>query len=295
MSSEDFTVQYELPLNPGMNTFPWLATIARRFQEFKFRGVVFHYIPASGTAVASTNSALGTVMMQTTYRPSDTAPTAKIEMLNEYCANEVVPCESAIHPIECDPKQNPFAIQFVRATAVPAGESVLNYDLGKTFIATQGQQAAGNYLGDVWVTYEVELMKPVYSSPVTINPLSEFDSDSATTTDYFVNTTYRNDNLDLVLAGTSVAFPSYAGTTFVLMLHFLDGAATAVTWGAASVSNGTLNWTRRTDIAGGPAQPMIACCFTKTDPSKPSTVTLPPMTALTGTINQTELHVVRAG
>jgi len=90
ISSTAFTVQGFFPINPGRDdTFPWLSQIARRFQEYTLKGMVFHYVPTSGSI--STTQALGSVMMQTTYRSTDAPPTSKIEMLNEYWANEAVP------------------------------------------------------------------------------------------------------------------------------------------------------------------------------------------------------------
>lgn len=292
-STEDFTVQYEMPLNPGMVTFPWLKDIAAKFQEYRFKGVVFHYIPASGAAISGTNSALGTVMLQTTYRPSDSSPASKVEMLNEYCANEVVPSESVIHPIECDPKQNPFAVQFVRSIPVPYGESILNYDLGKTFIATQGQQADGNYLGDIWVTYEVELMKPVYASNITTNALSDFEFSGATKTAYFDTPVSRSDTMGLVFGARDITFPSGTGKRFVIILSLVDAHFSANSWAASSVTNGTLNWVRSSTVNSGDANVMSAVCFTKIDSSRSSTVTLGALTA-TGTLNIAAVQVARA-
>jgi hypothetical protein len=49
LSSQTFSVQQSYPLNPGISTtFPWLSGIAVRFQEYKIKGLVFHYIPTSG-------------------------------------------------------------------------------------------------------------------------------------------------------------------------------------------------------------------------------------------------------
>lgn len=161
----NFTVRQLLPINPGMrDTFPWLSRIAGSFQEYTIRGMVYHYVPTSGNAVASTNAALGSVMMQTTYRASDAAPTSKTELLNEYWASESVPSEGFCHPIECSPQENPFKIQYVRAGSIPAGDNVLLYDLGTTFLCVSGQQATDTVLGDLWVTYEIELRKPIVKS-----------------------------------------------------------------------------------------------------------------------------------
>lgn len=172
-SSAAFSVQQSFPLNPGnASTFPWLSGIANRFQEFSIKGAVFHYIPTSGSAVSSTNAALGSVMLQTSYRATDIPPTSKVEMLNEYCSNEVVPCDSMAHPIECDPKENPFNVMYIRTGAIPPGENLLMYDLGITHLAVSGCQTTGNVIGDLWVTYEIELKKPLIASNVTYGTLS---------------------------------------------------------------------------------------------------------------------------
>lgn len=183
-SSIGYTVQYSLELNPGVSdTFPWLSNIARNYQEYRFKGVIFHYIPTSGSAVASTNNALGSVMLQTSYRATDTPPDSKRELLNEYWSTETAPFETTCHPIECNPSENPFNIQYVRQVAVPEGDNLLMYDLGVTHIATSGQQVDNVVLGDLWVTYEVELKKPILFSNVTTSSVvvHGFDTpDSAT-------------------------------------------------------------------------------------------------------------------
>lgn len=182
-SSTGFAVQYTLELNPGVpETFPWLSNIARNYQEYRFKGVVFHYVPTSGSAVASTNNALGSVMMQTSYRATDTPPDSKRELLNEYWSTETAPFETTCHPIECNPSENPFNIQYVRQVAVPEGDNLLMYDLGVTHVAVSGQQADGVVLGDLWVTYEVELKKPILFSNVTTPSVVVFGLDTPDST-----------------------------------------------------------------------------------------------------------------
>jgi hypothetical protein len=158
----NFTIRNEFDLNPGLTTtFPWLSGIAAQYSQYKIKGLVYHYVPTSGNAVSSTNAALGTVMLQTSYRATEDAPTSKIEMLNEYWSSEAKPSEEFCHPIECDPKENPFNIQYIRSGNLPVTENQLMYDLGKTTVAVSGQQADDIVLGDLWVTYEIELKKPV--------------------------------------------------------------------------------------------------------------------------------------
>jgi hypothetical protein len=162
--SSDFTVQYALPINPGLElTFPWLAPIASKFQQYEVRGMIFQYVPTSGTFSGSSSS-LGAVMFQTTYRATDDNPVSKVELLNEYWSNETVASQACLHPIECSPKENPFQIHYVRNQDITSGEPLM-YDLGKTFIATQGMDS-DNIVGDIWCTYEIVLKKPLVASPV---------------------------------------------------------------------------------------------------------------------------------
>lgn len=165
--SVNFAVRNMFSLNPGVeNTFPWLASIASKFQEYKLRGAVFHYVPTSGTAISSTSAALGSVMFQTSYRSTDNPPIHKQEMLNEYWSSEARPCDAFCHPIECDPKENPYNLHYVRSGELPAGVDKLLYDMGRTFVAVSGQQSNDQVLGDIWITYEVELKKPVMHDQV---------------------------------------------------------------------------------------------------------------------------------
>jgi len=171
--SQDFVVQRFFFLQPAdRNTFPWLSGIAPHFQQYRIKGMVYHYVPTSGYAVSGSNPAIGSVMMQTSYRVNDDPPATKVEMLNEYWACESSPVEAFCHPIECAPKENPFNIHYTRTAPVPANDSPLLYDMGVTYVATSGMPAGGNVVGDLWVTYEIEFSKPLVASNTTSTVLS---------------------------------------------------------------------------------------------------------------------------
>jgi len=161
-SSINFTVQNAFSINPGLReTFPWASGIASQFAQYRIKGMVYHYVPTSGNAVSSTNPALGSVMLQTSYRADDLAPVSKVETLNEYWACEARPDTEFCHPIECSPTENPFGVHYVRTGAAPSSSSILMYDIGQTWLCTSGMQTNGNVVGDLWVTYEIELKKPL--------------------------------------------------------------------------------------------------------------------------------------
>lgn len=64
------------------------------------------------------------------------------------------------HWIECSRKQNPLGELWVRSGPVPNNADQRLYDLGLFQIATSGQQTPGGQLGELWVSYEIELLKP---------------------------------------------------------------------------------------------------------------------------------------
>jgi len=223
------------PLNPGrLETFPWLSTIARRFQEYSFKGIVFHYVPTSGSI--SSTQALGSVMIQTTYRATDAPPVSKTEMLNEYWAAEGAPYDTFCHPIECDPKENPFNVQYVRSADVPTTESKLMYDLGTTYVATSGQSTGGVTLGDLWVTYEVELKKPLITSDVTTSAIVAgrgWTGAALTSANFFTATlNYTDGSLPASFAGRTVILPTGTFGTFYI----------TVTLGSTAGFGGALDW-----------------------------------------------------
>lgn len=233
--STGFAVQSILPLNPGVpTTFPWLSAVASRFQEYSLKGAVFHYVPTSGTAISSTSAALGSVMFQTSYRATDNAPLNKVEMLNEYWATEGRPCDVIVHPIECDPKENPFNIHYVRNGLLGTDENQLLYDIGTTYVATNGMQTAGQTVGDLWITYEVELKKPVLASEVA-DVARAFGSSNAAnlSTDLFRTPSAQTieGNLPITLSANTITLPKgMAGFFYITVLLTPNGSFTSCNW-----------------------------------------------------------------
>lgn len=302
--STTFAVQDALQINPGNDrTFPWLSLIANGFQEYRIKGMVFHYVPTSGNAVSATNAALGSVMLSTSYRSNDAAPTSKVEMLNEYCASESVPSEAFCHPIECDPKENPFNVMYVRQGTLPTSDSQLLYDLGTTYVAVTGQQASGNVLGDLWVTYEVELKKPIVASNVTNRyKVAALQFASTTTgTDFFNGTVLSVGNLAISAATRTITFPEGSVGTWWITVCLtatttfsavdMSGASTLTNCTAANISS-TASYIRT--VLGGAGGTLNRAWYqlaiTITDPAVQATVALPSIT-LTGASNQSNIWV----
>ncbi len=299
-----FTVQDSFQINPGNNrTFPWLSKIATGFQEYRIKGMVFHYIPTSGSSVSGSNPALGSVMLSTSYRSNDAAPSSKVELLNEYCSNESVPNEPFCHPVECDPKENPFNVQYVRSGEVPAEDSRLLYDLGVTHLCVSGQLATGNVIGDLWVTYEVELKKPIVASNVTSRYYTTSMEFTGTMTgaDWFNGTLEKSGNMAVQAATRTITFPRghvgiwsvviclTANTTF--SAADLSGAPTVTNCVLRNVTTGG-NYLRT--VLGG-TTPTVGrawyqTCIEILDPAVEATITVP-SAVLTGASTKANIWI----
>lgn len=287
-----FTVIRRFSINPGLvQTFPWLSTIAGQYSEYRIKGMVYHYVPTSGNAVASSNAALGTVMLQTSYRASESAPQSKVELLNEYWANESKPSEAFCHPIECNPKENPFNIQYVRTSSVASTDNVLLYDLGTTSLAVSGQQIDNAVLGDLWITYEIELRKPKLAGIVGETVATYFASGTSsvnTTTPFGSNAGTLVDESDSGMVVSPTALTVQPGNAGTYQMTLVYTSTTSFTFGSMAITGsgsvayrvyGTTNPRTTTTTAGSGAS--VVYTFQVTDPNT-TTVITPSVSTLVG-------------
>lgn len=151
------------PINPGNpTTFPWLSSIAKNYQQYRLDGVLFQFKSMSADALNSTNTALGQVIMATNYNVNQPLFDSKYEMENTEFSTSVKPSCSAMHPIECARAESTLNELYVApGGVVPPGEQRQFYDFGNFQIATNGFQAPNVNIGELWVTYEVTLIKPI--------------------------------------------------------------------------------------------------------------------------------------
>lgn len=237
-------------INPGLSTtFPWLSSIAQNFQEYSFKGLIFEYVSTSADALNSTNTALGTVMMYTNYRGTQATFNNKQQILNEYFSSDDKPSVSFCHPIECDPKENPYQIQYVRGAGVPSGEDTKTYDLGLFNIATTGMQGTSVVVGELWCTYEVELKKPIDISGIAqySTYFHVYNTAGISTSNYFGTspiTQYGTDSL--TVTGNSVTFPI---GTYGRFFYWYEVVGTSTAWVGPTIA-ATTNVTYIGDIEG---------------------------------------------
>lgn len=156
------------PINPGNPTmFPWLSQFASLYEEYEFLGLIFEFKTMSATAVGTTSSAMGNIIMATDYDCEDAEYTTKRQMEAQEYACSTVPFESFVHPVECSRKRNVlpelFTVPGITDSSQAPGDPRMSV-MGNFTIATQGQQANGTAVGELWVSYHVRLSRPILDS-----------------------------------------------------------------------------------------------------------------------------------
>lgn len=236
-------------------TFPWLSNIASNFESYKFNGLIFEFITNSATAVASTNTALGTVILATQYNIDDPAFSSKLSMEQYEYAVATVPSMSAIHPVEC--MRGSGVLEYLYTNTTGSGDPRFSI-FGNFSIATVGQQAASN-IGELWVSYDIELCKSrlslypsIYQYHVSWKGTGASNSMGYTgSTDLFnpptaTQTLGTNNNLPIVLGtlasstANSIIFPPDAVGTFFLQGSMDYNATPAISWTAFTATGGAI-------------------------------------------------------
>lgn len=162
-------------VNPAdARTFPYLSNIAANFEQYMLMGLVFEYVSTSGNAVASQNSALGSLTFAAQYNVNNiTFGSRKRDIANHFWAVSGKPSMHMTMPIECanGASIKPLFIRNAAAFGEVAPGALLSalaaaevadarlYDHCRLEYLAIGSQALFTG-GELWVTYDVVLMKP---------------------------------------------------------------------------------------------------------------------------------------
>jgi hypothetical protein len=215
-------------LNPGQpGTFPWLSTIAQNYEEFRIHGMLFEFKSTSSDALNSTNTALGEVIMATNYNPAAPSFTSKMAMENSEYAQSAKPSVNQVHAIECDPKQTPMFMAYVRTGTVPTGQDVRFFDMGNFNIATNGFQGTSVNVGELWVTYLVEFFKPVLPATIggTVDSYHALRTVVTNAGPFGTMTAKSTGNISVSFTTTALTVSAYPGNQYLITLFWMGGSA----------------------------------------------------------------------
>jgi len=296
VGSTTFT-NISIPINPGLRgSFPWLSNVSRGYSSYRVLGMVYEFKSTSSDYV--TGGAMGSVIMGTDYDVSDPAWTSKLEMENAQYSNSAKPSEDQLHPIECDPRLSSIDVFDVRHVDIPSGKDGRFYDLGNFQIATVGLPTSSGNIGELWVSYEIALFKPILND--TAGALFDhFDLGTSVSTSAYLGTNATASSTSTLggsTAGSIYSFPAHIASGRYLIRASWIGASTslttAMTYGCSggavySYKSGQNRWIQ---TAGATAVIQFAE-YTIEISSSPCTFTFASAT-LPGTLSACELFVI---
>lgn len=256
-------------VNPGNPVvFPWLSRLAPCFQEYKMNGMLFQFKSMSADALNSTNTALGQVIAATNYNVAQDNYQSKFEMENTEFGSSCKPSVSFMHPIETDSRQNVMGQLYVAAGGTPpAGADPQFYNLANFQLATNGFQGASVNIGELWVTYEVILRKPIqpeaqgesgdqiiylrgtsadkainapitpaiFSEPTYVYPAGSLNPSTPSGLDYYISTTDTANLLSLTSANNPQTDTSLVGRCFLAVIKISCATAGAFTQALSAI------------------------------------------------------------
>jgi hypothetical protein len=134
--------------NPGLSgSFPWLAKLARRYEQYRFKKLRYEFrsVTASSTS--------GVVMMSFDFDAADEAPATKAEQAQTIPNSETNVWMNNDLNVRPDTEWH-----FVRAGTLAQNLDVKTYDMGNLWLsAAYGDNVTG---GELYVEYVVELRRP---------------------------------------------------------------------------------------------------------------------------------------
>jgi len=226
-----------------IQSFPWLSAIAQQYEEHKPLGIVFEFKSLSADAIASsTNNTLGGIIMSTDYNATNAAFVNKQQMDNTEYTTSAKPSCSFYHPVECDPRTNPISTLYVRSGAPPSNADLRLYDLGSFQIASFGIQGTSVVAGELWCTYEWEFRKPISTTALGQDVLSDHFQLGSVTNAHPLGTT------SVLQSGSSIGgtitgsghvynFPAVYQEGNYMVVYYVTGTAASLSYPVVTPTN----------------------------------------------------------
>lgn len=148
-------------INPGNAiTFPWLASFANSYQQYRIKGMVAEYV--TNCADFASQFAMGTVTLCTNYNVQDPPFTNAVQCETSSFSVTSKPSMNILHALECDPNSMSYKQYYTAVNGSPLNP--VN-DFAMLQVVTEGLTAsAGAIMGRLYISYDIELTKPVFNT-----------------------------------------------------------------------------------------------------------------------------------
>lgn len=210
-----------LLVNPGdATTFPKLSKMAMFYQQYIMNGCIFYYKSTSGMSTNSADTAIGQLHMAADYDTSNPLYSSKQDLVGSQYHNACLPSQHAMHGIECAAFTNGTEVKRVRH-GDELNVDPMTTDVGRFYIAVEGTNAAASRIGELWVTYDVTLIKSRDSKGAEVVG-ARIEHPNSSNLDLLGSAKPQYNTLGIAVNNNTISFPKYVEPgvyMMVLTLH----------------------------------------------------------------------------
>jgi len=163
-----------LPYGEQLAMFPWLSNIAAQYEQYKIHSMHIEYVPTAVNSTSAASNQMGSVDMYFEYNVQNALanpPTSQTSFLNNMNAISTQVTKPARMPILHGQSLNQASVYYntnsslagsmpVGYPGLVAGGDVRLYDMATLFVCCYGQQVDRQEMGQLWISYDIELIKP---------------------------------------------------------------------------------------------------------------------------------------
>lgn len=159
--SMEFAVD-AMPINPGTSTlFPWLSSIANRYESYCFKKLCFRYETTSPTNTP------GSVILAVDYNPQAVPPMSKTQALAMESSVRSPPWTSVLHN-SLNHNLTKRKSYYIRTDSEVTDPDL--YDTGVLMLMSEGVPTESGSIGEMHVDYIVDLITPTLSNTSASGP-----------------------------------------------------------------------------------------------------------------------------
>jgi len=183
--STAFNILSTYPINPGQaTTFPWLSSIAKNFEKYRFQSLEFYVVPQ--VSQFANGGRTGEVILSCDYDASDAAPGSYQQQADQVPHSTAMPYQRQSLVLSPKEMHKESDAKFIRPGGLPGASDIKTYDAGNFFVGCTGLDASVFNVCSLHVRYSCELTIPVLENfaqaPVNNSVTYLVDSQAVLTT-----------------------------------------------------------------------------------------------------------------
>lgn len=152
-----FTKQKSFRMNPGdPATFPWLHTVARKFERYRFVSLMFHF--QSSASQSNSSVEIGDILGCHIDNPALLSPSSRQAVEIKSFSRSGTISRNLNMPIECDGRYINKEWDYVRPDEVSnyTNADLTDYDHGRYEVFTVGVPNGDTVIGSLILSFEIE-------------------------------------------------------------------------------------------------------------------------------------------